>query len=66
MDNSDKKHHDQPDQLNSSKKNILDRHQDEQHTDPVPMEDLKSDKKSEKNKKKSQKAQSSDGLLDTE
>ncbi|WP_227395408.1 hypothetical protein [Jeotgalibacillus aurantiacus] len=66
MDNSDKKHYDQPDQLNSSKKNILDRHQDEQHTDPVPMEDLKSDKKSEKNKKKSQRAQSSDGLLDTE
>ncbi|MDZ5711869.1 hypothetical protein [Jeotgalibacillus haloalkalitolerans] len=62
----EKKRNDQPDRIKSDKKNILDRHEDEKHTDPVPVEDQKIDQKNEKNKRHTQSDSSSDGLLDTE
>lgn len=60
------KKHDQPDRIKSDKKNILDRHEDEMHTDPVPVEDQKIDQKNEKKKRQTQSDSSSEGLLDTE
>ncbi|MFB1080962.1 hypothetical protein [Jeotgalibacillus sp. JSM ZJ347] len=62
----DNKHQDQPDRINSDRKNILDRHEDEKHTDPVPVEDQKIDQKNEKKKRHTQSDSSSDGLLETE
>ncbi|AJD91150.1 hypothetical protein JMA_18330 [Jeotgalibacillus malaysiensis] len=62
---NDKKH-DQPDRIKSDKENILDRHEDEKHTDPVPVEDQKIDQKNEKKKRRTQSESSSEGLLDTE
>ncbi|MBM7580221.1 hypothetical protein [Jeotgalibacillus terrae] len=61
-----KKHHDQPDRVKSNKENILDKHEDEKHTDPVPVEDQKIDQKNEKKKRNTQSDSSSEGLLDTE
>ncbi|TFE02946.1 hypothetical protein [Jeotgalibacillus salarius] len=62
----DNKFNDQPDRIKSDKKNILDRHEDEKFTDPVPVEDQKIDQKNEKKKRNSQSDSSSEGLLDTE
>ncbi|WP_404409425.1 hypothetical protein [Jeotgalibacillus malaysiensis] len=60
------KKHDQPDRIKSDKKNILDRHEDEMYTDPIPVEDQKIDQKNEKKKRQTQSDSSSEGLLDTE
>ncbi|KIL48784.1 hypothetical protein KP77_19950 [Jeotgalibacillus alimentarius] len=61
-----KKRQDQPDRVKSNNENILDKHEDEKHTDPVPVEDQKIDQKNEKKKRNTQSDSSSEGLLDTE
>ncbi|KIL47870.1 hypothetical protein [Jeotgalibacillus campisalis] len=51
---------DQPDSLDSNKESILDKFEDEQMTDPIPMEDQKQDMKDEKNKKHTKSSSSSE------
>ncbi|MGD7043833.1 hypothetical protein [Jeotgalibacillus proteolyticus] len=52
--------YDQPDSLNSEKESILDKFEDEQMTDPIPMEDQKQDMKDEKNKHHTKSSSSSE------
>ncbi|TDL34907.1 hypothetical protein E2R51_04065 [Jeotgalibacillus sp. S-D1] len=50
----------QPDRINSDKESILDKVEDEQMTDPVPVEDLGQEMKEEKNKTKTKSTSSSE------
>lgn len=50
----------QPDRINSDKESILDKFEDEQMTDPVPVEDLGQEMKEEKNKRKTKSSSSTE------
>lgn len=60
QDQKSSKQFDQPDRIKSDKESILDKFEDEQMTDPVPLEDQKQDMKNEKNKRKTKSSSSSE------
>ncbi|SEA18126.1 hypothetical protein SAMN05421743_103110 [Thalassobacillus cyri] len=45
----------QPEQIESDNESLLDKHKDEQLTDPIPMDDLNKEMKEEKKKDKTKK-----------
>ncbi|PPA71873.1 hypothetical protein [Jeotgalibacillus proteolyticus] len=52
----------QPDRIDSEEESLLDKFEDEQMTDPIPVEDLKQDLKYEKKKTETQKSSSSEKM----
>lgn len=47
-----RKKRDHPEQYETDKETLFDRFESEQHVDPIPMEDLKKEKREEKQKHK--------------
>ncbi|KIL45345.1 hypothetical protein [Jeotgalibacillus soli] len=58
--NSQEKWMDQPDEYKSSNESILDKFEDEQMTDPIPLEELKQQAQDEKNKRHTKSSSSSE------